>query len=397
MDLYSNQIIRGIKSFLGKINIQTSNSTRTYYLEAGADNEYRIDADPGGSFRATEFELNFRSFIPNLTRDGHGSNIKCIISTDANSSNLRTLSGNYYAANFYSNLISTHTTVNRIAGVNALADVGSNLAGTTVTNLTSVLARGVAARANTVVTNAHAIYAESPKHGENRYSGYFEKPSGGTGINLSIKADGRINSTEEIEGRVLIANGLSNQVLQLKTNKVFLGSSVVSGNTGAISGDIIFKLNASGLIEDVGSFLNSSSALSTEKQIAIPLPTLINSSISNEIPIPISSFNQPFRLRRIDIFATVASPGLTDTDFWRIELRRSGGLLISNFDFTQERYTPIPPALPSRAGNLKYNWDIDENMPVFSLAAYYCFRIIKVGNPPDLVFPSLSIGYVVYL
>jgi len=35
VDLYSNQIIQGIKTFLGKINIQTSDSSRTYYLKTG--------------------------------------------------------------------------------------------------------------------------------------------------------------------------------------------------------------------------------------------------------------------------------------------------------------------------------------------------------------------------
>lgn len=203
VDLVSNQSgIRGKKSFNNKINIQTSDSSRTYYLEAGADNTFNLDSNPSGSFRSVEFEFRPRANI-DITRDGYSLNNKLRLSSNGTSGTPRSFTGNYYGQNNYVTVDSSHTTISTLSGVYSLADVESNLSGTTVDWLSSIHGGGVSARTTTVVNNAAAIKADAPNHGTNRYAGYFAAPTGGSGENLSIKALGNCDfqGTISINGK----------------------------------------------------------------------------------------------------------------------------------------------------------------------------------------------------
>jgi hypothetical protein len=157
------------KFFTKKLNVNASDSARNLAVaiaEAATAYKYSIDTNPSGSFRALNVDplVEIVTGAPTISQPLYGSNLK--VELNGTTGTIKT--GGVFAVNAYSLITGAGHTVDKNAGISVLADVGNNLAGTTITNNFSLEVNGVASRTNTVITNARSVVVNCPNHGSNR-------------------------------------------------------------------------------------------------------------------------------------------------------------------------------------------------------------------------------------
>jgi hypothetical protein len=170
------------KFFTKKLNVNASDSARNLtaaIAEAATAYKYSIDTNPSGSFRALNVDplVEIVTGAPTISRPLYGSNLK--VELNGTTGTIKT--GGVFAINAYSLISGAGHTVDKNAGISVLADVGNNLSGTIVNNNFSLEVNGVAARTNTVITNARSVVINCPNHGTTR-RGLLIGAEGTTGL-----------------------------------------------------------------------------------------------------------------------------------------------------------------------------------------------------------------------
>lgn len=182
-----------------KININSSDSIRNFALSVGEPGKsYDLTSNLPGSSRAVNVDPLFRimSGAPAITQPLYGSNLK----VELNGTTGTSKTGGLFAVNCYSLISGSGHTVDKNVGLSVLGDCGSNLAGTTVTENTSLEVFGIASRGSTTITNARSQTIYPPNHGANR-RGLFIAAEGTTGL-----AVGDLNTSFENRGRSIFGN-----------------------------------------------------------------------------------------------------------------------------------------------------------------------------------------------
>lgn len=152
-----------------KININSSDSARNLAIaigEVAAGRSYDLTANPTGSFRALNLDpqVKILSGAPTITRPLYGANLK--IELNGTTDTVKT--GGVFAINCYGLITGAGHTVDKNVGISVVADCGSNLLGTTVTENTSLEVFGVSSRGSTVITNSRSQTITPPNHGATR-------------------------------------------------------------------------------------------------------------------------------------------------------------------------------------------------------------------------------------
>lgn len=152
-----------------KLNVNASNSTRNLAVaigEAATGRSYDLTSNPTGSFRAFNLDpqVKILSGAPTISQPLYGANLK----VELNGTTGTNKTGGVFAINAYSLISGTGHTVDKNVGASILADVGNNLAGTTVSNNFSLEINGVASRTGTVITNSRSVVINCPNHGSSR-------------------------------------------------------------------------------------------------------------------------------------------------------------------------------------------------------------------------------------
>jgi hypothetical protein len=236
------------KFFTKKLNVNASDSARNLtaaVAEAATAYKYSIDTNPSGSFRALNVDplVEIVTGAPTISQPLYGSNLK--VELNGTTGTIKT--GGVFAVNAYSLISGAGHTVDKNAGISVLADVGNNLSGTIVNNNFSLEVNGVAARTNTVITNARSVVVNCPNHGTTR-RGLLIGAEGTTGLAVGINNVSFENlGTSRFVGKITVLNESSFSALVtaasiLVTNAFRLNTSVPTsasdgGNTGSIAVD----------------------------------------------------------------------------------------------------------------------------------------------------------------
>jgi hypothetical protein len=255
-----------------KININSSNSDRNLAIAIGevtAGRSYDLTANPSGSFRALNLDpqVKILSGAPAITRPLYGANLKIELNgTGAANGNLATnKTGGVFAINCYSLITGSGHAVDKNVGMSALADCGSNLAGTTVTENTSLEVFGVTSRGSTVITNARSQTIYPPNHGANR-RGLLIAAEGTTGL-----AVGANNISFENLGTSRFVG-----VATFVSNPIFVDGFVAQANS--VCSSLLFTNGRRGALRSVSSNYNIAStdeaivANATTGAITITMP-----------------------------------------------------------------------------------------------------------------------------
>lgn len=199
-----------------KINVNATNSDRNLAIaigEVAADRSYDITANPTGSFRALNLDpqIKILAGAPTITQPLYGANLK----VELNGATGAVKTGGTFAINAYALITGAGHTVDKNVGISVLADCGSNLLGTAITENTSLEVFGVASRGTTTITNARSQTIYPPNHGANRRG-------------LLIAAEGTTGLTVGTNNRSLEVLGTSNFVGAIFCAAITASSAIIS-------------------------------------------------------------------------------------------------------------------------------------------------------------------------